>query len=122
MSRKILREDAIDARTCWLQGVDQKQHRVLLARYLLQCVAQMSPGRAVELRVPGVGAIQFGSGAAHTRGTPPYVIELELHMWIRIALGEVSWSQARGEPGVSVLGVRADLEGIVPIPEYYFVR
>ena len=54
-------------------------------RYLLGLLAAAVPGRAVEVRVPPVAAVQCAPGPRHTRGTPPNVVETDPVTWIRLA-------------------------------------
>jgi len=37
---------------------------------IFKLIKELSPGKAVELRVPPYGAIQCGEGAIHRRGMP----------------------------------------------------
>ncbi len=50
-------------------------------RYLLGLLAAAVPGRAVEVRVPPVAAVQCVPGPRHARGTPPNVVETDPVTW-----------------------------------------
>src|ERR1700729_1139324 len=63
--------------------------------YLLGLLAADAPGRAVEVRVPPYAAVQCIPGPRHTRGTPPNVVEMDPVTWVLLALGRLSWAQAR---------------------------
>jgi hypothetical protein len=83
--------------------------------YLLGLLAADAPGRAVEVRVPPYAAVQAVAGPRHTRGTPPNVVETDPVTWVRLALGRLSWAQAREARLVSASGPRADLSGQLPL-------
>jgi len=83
--------------------------------YLLGLLAADAPGRAVEVRVPPYAAIQCIAGPRHTRGTPPNVVETDPVTWVRLALGRLSWAQAREAGLISASGPRADLSGRLPL-------
>lgn len=85
----------------------------LTARYL----AGQHPGGAVELRVPPFVAVQCVAGLNHRRGTPPNVIEVDPRTWLNLATGRLTWAAAVAHGSVAASGSRADLEGVLPIPE-----
>ncbi|MEB4614524.1 sterol carrier family protein, partial [Leucobacter sp. M11] len=84
-------------------------------RYLLQELADRFPGGTLEVRVPPFGAVQCVEGPAHTRGTPPNVVEMAPAVWLGLATGRVSWAEARSGALVSASGTRATLEGMIPV-------
>jgi Bacterial SCP ortholog len=84
-------------------------------RYSLQLFALRHPGKSLELRVPPVAAVQCLAGPAHTRGTPPNVVETDPVTWLRLASGRVSWAEAVRSAAVSASGPRADLSGYLPL-------
>lgn len=84
-------------------------------RYLLQQLADAAPGNTVEVRVPPFGAVQCVEGPAHTRGTPPNVVETDPQTWLALATGAVSWTDARQSGRVSASGQRADLTAHLPV-------
>lgn len=81
------------------------------ARYL----AATAPGHTVEVRIPPYVAVQCVAGPAHTRGTPPNVVELDPRTWLDLVLGRVAWADAVGNGRVSVSGQRADLSPFLPL-------
>jgi len=84
-------------------------------RYLLFLLAAAVPGRAVEVRVPPVAAVQCVPGPRHTRGTPPNVVETDPVTWIRLATGRLTWAEAAGAGAVQASGPRADLAPYLPV-------
>lgn len=109
-------------RTAMARGVgnarEYRPDRELLAlavRYLLQLLADTSPGNTVEVRVPPFGAVQCVSGPKHTRGTPPNVVEMAPEAWLDLATGVRQWGNALGENLVTASGSRATLELLLPL-------
>ena len=97
-------------------SVAMSQDLVALAtRLLAQRLATARPGRTVEVRVPPYAAVQVahGHGPAHTRGTPPSVIETDPMTFLRLATGDLSWGSAV-HAGVRISGVHADLSDVFP--------
>jgi hypothetical protein len=84
-------------------------------RYSLQLFAVRHPGKALELRVPPVAAVQCLAGPAHTRGTPPNVVETDPVTWLRLAGGRLAWAEAVRSAAVRASGPRADLSGYLPL-------
>ncbi|HLH58939.1 MAG TPA: sterol carrier family protein [Streptosporangiaceae bacterium] len=84
-------------------------------RYLLLVLADKTPGRAVEVRVPPVAAVQCIAGPRHTRGTPPNVVETDPVTWVRLATGRMTWAEAVADGSVAASGPRADLTAYLPI-------
>jgi len=84
-------------------------------------LAELHPGRTVELRVPPWAAVQLGSGAgasqrgAHTRGTPPTVVETDPVTLLRLADGSLDWPGAVAANLVRRSGVHSDLAGFWPL-------
>ena len=88
----------------------------LATRYLLQVLAEGSPGRSVEVRVPPFGAVQAVEGVRHTRGTPPNVVELDAETFVAIATGGLTWGEAAATGRVQASGARSDLSSLFPLP------
>ena len=84
-------------------------------RYLLEELAERSPGNSVEVRVPPFGVAQCVEGPRHTRGTPPNVVELDAATWLELATGGTTWDQAHGAGQISASGTRADLSALLPL-------
>ena len=84
-------------------------------RATLGWVAQVYPGRSVEIRVPPQGAVQAIEGPRHTRGTPPNVVEMDAATWLSLVTGELLWSQAVDDGRVRASGSRADLSEVLPL-------
>jgi hypothetical protein len=102
--------EALDA------GVEPQREAARAAvTHLLGLLAADAPGRAVEVRVPPYAAVQAVAGPRHTRGTPPNVVETDPVTWVRLALGRLSWAQARAAGLVSASGPRADLSDWLPL-------
>jgi hypothetical protein len=87
----------------------------LLTRHFLAVLAQQSPGRSVEVRVPPYAAVQAVPGVRHTRGTPPAVVELDATTWIALATGATTWADAVAAGSVRASGERADLTAFLPL-------
>jgi uncharacterized protein (TIGR03083 family) len=87
----------------------------LVARTLLDALAQRHPGQALEVRVPPVAAVQCLPGPRHTRGTPPGVVETDPLTWTRLAAGRLAWADALVSGRVRASGQRADLSPVLPL-------
>jgi Bacterial SCP ortholog len=85
------------------------------ARFLLQELARVSPGRSVEIRVVPVAAVQAVAGPRHTRGTPPNVVETDPKTWFRLATGRLNWDEALRSGAVRASGARSDLSAFLPL-------
>ncbi len=83
--------------------------------YLLDALAALAPGRAVEVRVPPYAAVQCIEGPRHTRGTPPNVVETDPATWLRLAAGRLSWAEAVSSGRIRASGPRADLSRYLPV-------
>jgi len=113
--------DVPDVRGVPAAGADDAEAPVdratlaLATRYLLQVLAEASPGRSVEVRVPPFGAVQAVEGLHHTRGTPPNVVELDGETFVAIATGSVGWRDAAAAGRVRASGARSDLSSLFPL-------
>ncbi|TYK50899.1 sterol carrier family protein [Actinomadura decatromicini] len=85
-------------------------------RFLLDRLAELAPGRSVEVRVPPYAAVQCVDGPHHTRGTPPNVVEMDAVTWIDLATGRLAWADAVADGRVRASGARADLSEHLPLP------
>ena len=87
----------------------------LLTKHYLAVLEQRHPGRSVEVRVPPYAAVQCVGGTRHTRGTPPAVVETDAMTWIRLAHGDLSWTDAVAAGSVNASGQRSDLGALLPL-------
>jgi hypothetical protein len=120
--RRIKHDDGIEAINAVIQArkdsiplAESDQQFITAVRYLLEELAEVAPGNSVEVRVPPLGATQCIEGPRHTRGTPPNVVELPPRVWFDIAIGNQTWANALDEHKVTVSGVRASLEEVLPL-------
>jgi hypothetical protein len=81
----------------------------------LALLAEIYPGKAIEVRIPPYAAVQCGDGPKHTRGTPANVIEMDAQTWLQLVAGQRTWSDAYSEGLISASGVRADLSHLLPL-------
>jgi len=75
-------------------------------------LAELRPGKAVELRIPPYAAVQLGSeqgGPTHRRGTPPTVVEMDPDTFLALVNKELTWAVALETHRVSASGAHADL-------------
>jgi hypothetical protein len=107
-----LGRDAVGAA---LAGTADRPTLATAVRYLLQVLAETSPGHTVEVRVPPFGAVQAVEGPRHTRGTPPNVVELDADTFLAIASGGLAWAAATAAGRVHASGPRSDLSGLFPL-------
>lgn len=84
-------------------------------RLLAGVLAERTPGRSVELRVPPYAAVQCVEGPRHTRGTPPNVVETDAIAWLEVSTGRMTWSEAVQGGRIRASGERADLSALLPV-------
>ncbi|MCL1801937.1 MAG: sterol carrier family protein [Promicromonosporaceae bacterium] len=101
--------------TAWLGGEAGASECALAVRYTLQLLAERAPGRAVEVRVPPLGAVQAIAGPSHTRGTPPGIVETDPETWLALATGFLQWDTALDSGRVTASGARAHLAAYLPL-------
>ncbi|MFG2087423.1 sterol carrier family protein [Spirillospora sp. NPDC048824] len=114
-----LRRAALDTvLACIEAGNDEPSRPVVkgAVRFLLDRLAELAPGRSVEVRVPPYAAVQCIDGPHHTRGTPPNVVEMDATAWVALATGRLAWADAVADGRVRASGARADLSGHLPLP------
>ena len=102
----------------WLTGAADQPPRPALAaavRLSLRTLAQVAPGRSVEVRVPPFAAVQCIEGPRHTRGTPPNVVEMDSRTWLDLATARLSWPDAVTAGKITASGNRADLTQYLPL-------
>ena len=84
-------------------------------RYSLQQIEKNHRGGTVELRVPPFGAVQCIEGMNHRRGTPPNVVELTPEVFIALCSGDMTFDEARTEPGCYFSGEKTyELASVFP--------
>lgn len=103
------------ALAAWTSGTGGRADLVTAVRFTLEELADLAPGRTVEVRVPPAGAVQCIAGPRHTRGTPPNVVETDPATRLALVTGGVSWSEAVADGRVTASGERADLAGHLPM-------
>jgi len=114
-ARKISSDDGDAALRAWTSSSASESEVATAVRYCLQLLRQDAPGASVEVRVPPYGAAQVIPGPAHTRGTPPAVIEMTPEMWLTIATGADTYLDALSRGDISASGQRTDLTAWLPI-------
>ena len=87
------------------------QQRVQV-RAMLDRLAALAPGHAVELRVPPYAAVQLIDGPRHTRGTPGAVVEMDADTLFALADGSLSWSDGVRAGRIRASGERSDLSAL----------
>lgn len=103
--------EAVNAVAAWLDGEASQPARALLAdacRRTVRTLAEELPGKTVELRVPPFVAVQCVEGPAHTRGTPPNVVEMGPETWLRVATGRSTFEAEVAVGAIEASGSRAD--------------
>jgi hypothetical protein len=104
-----------DVRERLLAGGSDRADLKAATKHLLALLEQRAPGRSVEVRVPPYAAVQCVSGARHTRGTPPAVVETDPQTWIALATGRLGWAEAVHDGRVRASGERSDLSEWLPL-------
>lgn len=89
---------------------------IAAVRVLCRTLGERLPGGTLELRVPPYAAVQLGVGqrGAHTRGTPPNVVETDALTLLRLAAGTLAWPEAVASHAVTASGPHADLTEVFP--------
>lgn len=89
-----------------------RTHLAAAVRTSLRRLEAAHPGKLVEVRVPPFAAVQIGVvgvASAHTRGTPPNVVETDAATWLALAHGVLTWVDAVAAHRVQASGVHADI-------------
>ena len=103
--------EAVAAISAWIDGEAPQPARALLAdacRRTARTLAEELPGKTVELRVPPFVAVQCVDGPAHTRGTPPNVVEMGPETWLRVATGRSTFEAEVAAGAIDASGSRAE--------------
>ncbi|MGC3952890.1 MAG: sterol carrier family protein [Propionicimonas sp.] len=90
---------------------------IAAVRVLCRTLGERHPGGVLELRVPPYAAVQLGIGqrGAHTRGTPPNVVETDALTLLRLAAGTLSWPDALAGRAATASGPHTDLSEVFPL-------
>lgn len=115
--RRIDPAEGHGALLTWYRAPESATRQTLFTavRYTLEEIAELHPGRAVELRVPPAGATQILPGTTHRRGTPPAVIEMSPCTWLELACGLLTWEDASNANQLQASGQRTDLSAYLPL-------
>ena len=115
--RKIDVADGVAAVRTWAANpaAAPRSIRALAVRYSLEALADLAPGRSVEVRVPPFGVTQILKGTVHTRGTPPAVVETSADTWLALVTGQLAWADAVAAGDVVASGQRTDLPALLPL-------
>jgi hypothetical protein len=108
----------VDVLEDWLDGGPTPERAVLrgAVKESLAALAELAPGRSVEVRVPPFGAVQCVPGPRHTRGTPPNTVEADARTWLALATGRLSWAEAVRTGRLSASGSRAgEIAALLPL-------
>jgi hypothetical protein len=108
----------VDVLEDWLDGGPAPERAVLRAavKESLAALAELAPGRSVEVRVPPFGAVQCVPGPRHTRGTPPNTVEADARTWLALATGRLNWAEAVRTGRLSASGSRAgEIAALLPL-------
>jgi len=76
---------------------------------IFKLIKEISPGKAVELRVPPYGAIQCSKGSSHRRGMPSNQVEMSADTLILLAINPEAWSGLIGQGQIRASGLASDL-------------
>jgi len=79
---------------------------------ILNIVKEISPGRTVELRIPGYGAIQCVAGGNHRRGTPPNTVEMSGPTLVKLISEPKLWPELVAAGLISASGIASDLSPV----------
>ena len=87
---------------------------------ILALIKKLSPGKLVELRIPGYGAIQCVAGGNHKRGTPPNTVEMSGAVLIKLCRDPNLWADLVADGQIQASGVASDLSQVFSaISEHY---
>ncbi len=79
---------------------------------ILALIKKLSPGKLVELRIPGYGAIQCVAGGNHKRGTPPNTVEKSGAVLIKLCSDPNLWADLVASGQIQASGVASDLSQV----------
>lgn len=114
-AKRISDDEGTAALALWASGRCDDEDIARACRYVLQILKTNAPGSSVEIRVPPYAAIQAIPGPAHTRGTPPAVVEMDPEVCLELAVGKMAFSEAVSRGLVRASGERSDLSDWLPV-------
>jgi hypothetical protein len=76
---------------------------------IFKLMKQITPGKAVELRVPFYGAIQCIEGVIHRRGIPSNKVEMSAEALLQLAHFSDSWESLVSQGQIHASGHASDL-------------
>ena len=76
---------------------------------IFKLIKEISPGKAIELRVPPYGAIQCSKGVVHRRGMPSNQVEMSADTLIYLAINPESWLGLLDQGRIRASGLASDL-------------
>ena len=79
---------------------------------ILTLIKKLFPGKSVELRIPGYGAIQCVAGGNHKRGTPPNTVEMSGPVLIKLCRDPNLWADLVADGQIQASGVASDLSQV----------
>ncbi|MDR3127881.1 MAG: sterol carrier family protein [Bifidobacteriaceae bacterium] len=81
-----------------------------LTHKYLQLFVKQFPGSNIELRIPQIAAIQFGSGSSHRRGLPPNVVEMDQLTFLALIEKTTDWQTQINCGKIDASGINSNLE------------
>jgi hypothetical protein len=88
------------------------QQIALQVAKIFKLIKEVSPGKAVEIRVPPYGAIQCSKGAIHRRGMPSNQVEMSADSLIHLATNSEAWSGLLSQGQIRASGLASDLSSL----------
>ena len=85
----------------------------LVVAKIFKLIKEISPGKAVELRVPPYGAIQCGKGVVHRRGIPANQVEMSADILIYIVINPEAWLGLICQGQIRASGLASDLSKLL---------
>jgi hypothetical protein len=79
---------------------------------ILDLIKKISPGKAVELRIPPYGAIQCVLGITHNRGTPPNTVEMSAQVLMQLRREPKIWAELVASGQITASGAASDLSQV----------
>ena len=83
------------------------------AKRILMMIKTLAPGKSVEVRIPGIGAIQCVKGINHRRGTPPNLVEMSGDVLIKVTQEPEKWDEYCHMGLILASGPHSNMYGIL---------